>query len=140
MSQDSFYQPPIPSLKEGDFTLSFNRGEGGDILLLLSFPGLRGPMYPLTGYPKITEFRAMLAALNPDSPKRRWEGGALPGLCGSVRGRQGQGLLVPCAPKRHHVWPVREGVEGGASVVSPRVVVPEIRMAWDALTLEYGEL
>ena len=72
-SQDSFYQPPIPSIKEGDYTLSFNRGEGNDILSALEFPGPRGPMYPLNGYPKITEFRAMLAALTPDSPIRRWE-------------------------------------------------------------------
>src|SRR5215467_6264681 len=74
-SQDSFNQPPIPSIKEGDFTLSFNRGEGNDIYLLLSFPGPRGPMYPVSRYPKITEFRAMLSALNTDSPTPRWEGG-----------------------------------------------------------------
>ncbi len=74
-SQDSFYQPPIPSIKEGDFTLSFNRGESNDIYLLLSFPGPRGPMYPINGYPRITEFRAMLATLAPESPARRWESG-----------------------------------------------------------------
>ncbi|MGH9688859.1 MAG: hypothetical protein ACRD5K_17395, partial [Candidatus Acidiferrales bacterium] len=50
-SQDSFYQPPIPSIKEGDFTLSFNRGESNDLYVLLSFPGPRGPMYPINGYP-----------------------------------------------------------------------------------------
>ncbi|MGH9688961.1 MAG: hypothetical protein ACRD5K_17945, partial [Candidatus Acidiferrales bacterium] len=50
-SQDSFYQPSIPSIKEGDFTLSFNRGESNDLYVLLSFPGPRGPMYPINGYP-----------------------------------------------------------------------------------------
>src|SRR6266851_2934375 len=88
-SQDSFYQPPIPSIKEGDFTLSFNRGESNDIYLLLGFPGPRGPMYPINGYPRITEFRAMLGALAPDSPTRRWEGGTSSAM--SQRPRKARG-------------------------------------------------
>ncbi len=140
MSQDSFYQPPIPSLKEGDFTLSFNRGEGGDILLLLSFPGSRGPMYPLTGYPKITEFRAMLAALNPDSPKRRWEGEHFLGYVAASEEGKGKDYWF-----RAH----QNGITFGLSEKEWKAVqalfrraweLPEIRMAWDALTLEYGEL
>jgi len=139
-SQDSFYQPPIPSIKEGDFTLSFNRGEGNDLYLLLSFPGPRGPMYPLNGYPKITEFRALLTALAPDSPTRRWEAEHFFGYVAPSEDAKG---------KDYWFRANTNGITFGFSEKEWRAVqalfrraweLPEIRMAWDALTLEYGEL
>lgn len=139
-SQDSFYQPPIPSIKEGDFTLSFNRGAGNDIYLLLSFPGPRGPMYPINGYPKITEFRAMLAALAPDSAAHRWEGGYFLGYVAPSEEGRGKdywfrahenGITLGLSEKE---W---KSVE---ALLRRGCELPEIRMAWDALTLEYGEL
>jgi hypothetical protein len=140
IGQDSFYQPPIPSIKEGEFTLSFNRGEGSEISLLLSFPGPRGPMYPIGGYPKITEFRAMLAALASDSPTRRWEGGHFLGYATASEESKGKDYWF-----RAH----QNGITFGLSEKEWKLVqalfrraweLPEIRMAWDALTLEYGEL
>ena len=139
-SQDAFYQPPIPSIKEGDFTLSFNRGEGNDIFLLLSFPGPRGPMYPISRYPKITEFRAMLAALTADGPRRRWEGGHFLGYVAPPEEGRGKDYWF-----RAH----DNGITFGFSERDWKSVqalfrraweLPEIRMAWDGLTLEYGEL
>lgn len=139
-SQDSLYQPPIPSIKEGNFTLSFNRGESNDIYLLLSFPGTRGPMYPIKGYPRITEFRAMLNALAPDSPTRRWEGGHFLGYVAASEEGKGKDYWF-----RAH----ENGITFGLSEKEWKSVqalfrraweLPEIRMAWDALTLEYGEL
>jgi len=139
-SQDSFYQPPIPSIKEGDFTLSFNRGESNDIYLLLSFPGPRGPTYPINGYPRITEFRAMLGALAPDSPTRRWEGGHFLGYVAASEEGKGKDYWF-----RAH----ENGITFGLTEKEWKSVqalfrraweLPEIRMAWDALILEYGEL
>jgi len=139
-SQDSFYQPPIPSIKEGEFTLSFNRGEGSEISLLLSFPGPRGPMYPISGYPKITEFRAMLAALSSDSKDRRWEGEHFLGYATASEESKGKDYWF-----RAH----QNGITFGLSEKEWKLVqalfrraweLPEIRMAWDALTPEYGEL
>ncbi len=60
-SFDSVYQPAIPSINEEEFQLSFAWGQGNDFALLLSLPGVRGPMYPISPYPEIAEFRAMLA-------------------------------------------------------------------------------
>ena len=37
-AKDSFYQPPIPSVKEGEYSLSFARGEGGDVLPASELP------------------------------------------------------------------------------------------------------
>lgn len=139
-NQDSFYQPPIPSIKEGDFTLSFNRGESNDIYLLLSFPGPRGPMYPINGYPRITEFRAMLTALAPDSSTRKWESGHFLGYVAASEEGKGKDYWF-----RAH----ENGITFGLSEKEWKSVqalfrraweLPEIRMAWDALTLEYGDL
>jgi len=138
--QEPFYQPPIPSIEEGDFVLSFNRGEGGDLYLLLSFPGARGAAYPLISYPKITEFRAMLAALASDSAKHRWEGEHFLGYVAASEEGRGKDYWF-----RAH----QNGITLGLSEREWKSVLalfrrawelPEIRIAWDALTLEYGEL
>jgi len=139
-SQDSFYQPPIPSIKEGDFTLSFNRGESNDIYLLLSFPGPRGPMYPINGYPRITEFRAMLAALAPESPVRRWESGYFLGYVAAPEEGKGKDYWFR-AHDNGITFGLSEKEWKSVQVLFRRAwELPEIRMAWDALILEYGEL
>ena len=122
-SQDSFYQPPIPSIKEGDFTLSFNRGESNDIYLLLSFPGPRGPNVP--GQRVSQDYRVSRHAGRacPGQPDPPLGGRAFPRLCRRVRRRQGEGLLVPRSREWHHVRPLRKGMEVGASVISARVGV-----------------
>ncbi len=56
-------QPSFPPFVEGPYRLSVTVGEHSELHLLLSFPGPRGPMYPLGPYPKISEFRAMLSQL-----------------------------------------------------------------------------
>jgi len=140
VGQEPFYQPPIPSMKEADFTLSFSRGEGGDLYLLLSFPGARGATYPIIGYPKITEFRAMLAALSPESAKQRWEAEHFLGYVAASEEGRGKDYWF-----RAH----QNGITFGLSEMEWKSVyalfrraweLPEIRMAWDALTQEYGEL
>ena len=128
--KDSFYQPPIPSVKEGEFTLSFARGEGSDFSLLLSFPGPRGPMYPISGYPKITEFRAMLAALTTDG-SARWNGEYFFGYVAPSEEGKGKDVWF-----RAHA----NGITFGFSEKEWKSVqglfrraweIPEVRMAWD---------
>lgn len=137
--KDSFYQPPIPSVKEGEYTLSFARGEGSDFSLLLSFPGPRGPMYPISGYPKITELRAMLAALTTDG-SARWNGEYFFGYIAPAEEGKGKDVWF-----RAHA----NGITFGFSEKEWKSVqalfrraweIPEVRMAWDELALEYGEL
>jgi hypothetical protein len=138
-SKGAFYEPPIPPVKEGDFSLAFARIDGGDLSLLLSFPGPRGPQYPVSGYPRITEFRAMLAAL-PDG-SRRWNGEHFFGYVSASEDGKG----------KDDVWfrAHANGITFGFSEKEWRAVqtlfrraweLPEVRMAWDELALEYGEL
>jgi len=137
--KDSFYQPPIPSVKEGEYSLSFARGEASEFSLLLSFPGPRGPMYPISSYPKITEFRAMLAALTTDG-LARWNGEYFFGYVAPSEEGKGKDVWF-----RAHA----NGITFGSSEKEWKAVqvlfrraweIPEARMAWDELALEYGEL
>jgi len=140
MAQEPFYQPPIPSIKEADFTLSFSRGDGGDLYLLLSFPGARGATYPLIGYPKITEFRAMLAALTPDSAKHRWEGDNFLGYVAASEDGRGKDYWFR-AHQNGITFGLAEKEWKSVRVLFHRAwELQEIRMVWDALILEYGEL
>ena len=141
--QESFYQPPIAPIREGEYTLSFARGEGNDFSLLLSFPGPRGPMYPFSGYPRITEFRACWGRLRRTA--RLPVGMASTSLAMSrsrKTKREGQRFLVSCSGQRDHVRLLREGVEVRPGAVSPRLGSPEVRMAWDGWrsnTVSYEE-
>jgi len=93
-SQDSFYQPPIPSIKEGDFTLSFNRGGEQRYLLALEFPWSTRPDVSNQQISKDYTVshhagRACVGQADPPLGRR-----ALPWLCRRVRTRQGERLLV----------------------------------------------
>ncbi len=137
--REPIYQPAIPSLTEGGYTLSFARGETSELSLLLSFPGPRGPLYPLGPYPMIVEFRAMVAALTAKArPPQRWDGERFFGY-------------VTERDKETEFWfrAHDNGITFGFSAEEWKALrelfrrawdAPEMRLAWDALSREYGEL
>ncbi|HEY1468521.1 MAG TPA: hypothetical protein VGF61_05715 [Candidatus Acidoferrum sp.] len=135
---EKFFQASIPPISEGGFTLSFARGEGNDFSVLLSFPGARAPMYPLADYPVMSEFRAMLATLDPDGPAQHWKGEYFFGYLGG-RGKEAEfsfrarnnGITVSFTKKEWKA--VRELFRRGWEL-------PAVREMWDGLILEYGEL
>ena len=140
--RDSFFQRPIAPIREGEFTLSFARGEGHDFSLLLSFPGPRGPMYPFSEYPRIEEFRRMLGALTPESSTPHWDGVYFFGYAakpGDVKEKgkdfwfraHDNGITFGFAEKE---WKSVQALFRRAWEVQ------EVGMAWDGLALEYGEL
>lgn len=134
----SFFKPPIPSLTESGYALSFARGDGNDFSVLLSFPGPLAPMYPLGSYPILAEFRAMLAALDPESSTPSWEG---------VRF---YGYLVERGKERQYWFRAHEnGITFGFSEKDWTAVrelfrraweIPDLLAMWNGLILEYGEL
>lgn len=138
--KDSFYQPPIPSVKEGEYSLSFARGEGSEFSLLLSFPGPRGPMYPIDGYPKITEFRAMLVTLGPEGT-RRWHREHFLGYVAPSEEGKGKEDVWFRAHANAITFGFSEKEWKSVQTLFRRAwEIPEVRMAWDELALEYGEL
>jgi hypothetical protein len=96
-------------------------------------------MYPLDPYPMIAEFRALLAAFLPKArPPQHWDGEYFFGY-------------VTERDKETEFWfrAHENGITFGFSGEEWKAVrelfrraweVPEVRFAWDALSLEYGEL
>jgi hypothetical protein len=138
--REGLYQPAMPSVTEGPYTLAFVRRQGREFSVVLTFPGVRGPVYPIIGYPRLVEFRAMLAALVADHGTGDWTGAYF--LADVIAGRPG-------APSEIWFRAHDNGITFGFSVdewVSLDTLfrrawaLPEIHRAWDALALEYGEL
>lgn len=136
--RDDIYRPPIPSVSEGQYTLSFARGDGNDFSVLLSFPGPRAPMYPLGGYPVLAEFRAMLAALDPEGSTTSWKGEHFYAYL-AERGNEGEfwfrahdnGITFGFSEKE---WNDLRGL------FSRAWDIPQVKIAWNELILEFGEL
>jgi hypothetical protein len=133
------YQPAIPSVREGQFILTFLRKEGNDFEMLLTFPGPRGPMYPLGGYPIISEFRAMLwAPEDAGGSIWRWDGEH---FFGYVVEREKEKEFWFRAHKNGITLGFSKDELGAVRELFRRAwELPELRAAWDSLSLEYGEL
>ena len=107
-----------------------------DFSIFLSFPGQRAPQYPLGRYPLVAEFRAMLAALDPETPMPDWKGKYFFGFHiergketeFSFRGRD-NGITFTLSAKEWKA--VRE-------LFRRAWEIPDVRLAWDGLVLEYG--
>jgi hypothetical protein len=139
-SQDGAYRPPIPSITEGPYTLSFARGQAQEFSLLLSLPGPRGALYPIVGYPRIAVFRTMLADLVADSEPGDWTGAYFYVL-----------VATPTATVPTEIWfrAHENGIAFGFTVPEWRTLhalfqraweLADIRVAWEELEREYGEL
>jgi hypothetical protein len=134
---EDVFKPPIPPISEGGFTLSFARGDGNDFSVLVSFPGPRAAQYPLSRYPVIAEFRAMLAVLDPESPTPDWKGEYFFGYR-LERGKETEfsfrardnGITFTFSEKEWKA--VRELFRRAWDI-------PDVRLAWDGLIREYGE-
>jgi hypothetical protein len=139
-AQDGRFRPPIPSLTEGPYTLSFAHAEYHEFSVLLCLPGARGPRYPIVGYPRIAEFRTLLADLATDTKPGDWTGAFFYGV-----------VIAPTPTASTEIWfrAHDNGVSFGFTVDEWHTVralfrraweLPDIRIAWDTLSREYGEL
>ncbi len=135
---NSIYRPALPSIEQGGYRLSFARGRGNAVSLLLSFPAVRDAMYPMGPYPMISEFRAMLARLPQIEFPDVWDGEHFLGYPADIEGRR-------------ELWfrSQKNGIAFGFSLEEWKTVQevfrkawedPELKRAWEGLSLEYGEL
>jgi hypothetical protein len=140
LGRDGLYQPPMPSLTEGPYTLSFVRGEGREFSVCLALSGRRGSLYPIIGYPRLVEFRVMLAALDTDHETGDWTGAYFFAE-----------IIAPDPKQPSEIWfrAHENGIALGFSIDEWATLnalfrraweMPDVRRAWDALALEYGEI
>ena len=114
-SGQTFFRPPIPTLQENGFTLSFCPGMDGELSILLCMPGTRGPSYPLAPYPMIAEFRSMCEGIPPAEATTDLGRRAVPCLHDSgLHTRGADPVLVSRQRQRDHRWVFDRGVEDRA--------------------------
>jgi hypothetical protein len=137
----TFFRPPIPTLHENGFTLAFSLGMDGELSMLLCLPGTRGPAYPLAPYPMIAEFRSMLRAFPEPRPQQIWDGDRFFAFTTQTN--------TPGEPIDCWFRAKNNGITVGFSAEEWKTVrelfrrgweMPEVRVAWEALSLEYGEM
>ena len=136
--REGLYQPPVPSLTEEGFALHFARGAGTEFSMLLGFPAAR-VLYPIAGFPRLSEFSSMVAALHANPTEPGWAGAFfIGGVIADVDGAPAvwfrahdNGITVQCSATE---WAAVQRLFRRAWEL------PDIRRAWEALTMEYGEL
>jgi hypothetical protein len=133
---ERFWGTTVPSVSEGGFVLSFATG-GEDLSVLISLPNDRQAMYEVGGYPKIAEFRQMLAEWDTTGPNSHF------------RGR----WLLGYTAMESTVLPVWIRFDGSASfgfshdewaslytAFGRAWETPVLARVWSDLTMEYGEI
>jgi hypothetical protein len=147
---EHLYGSSFPPLSEGPaemrYGLSVTVGENSEMHLLLSFPGSHGPMYPIGPYPKIAEFRAMLASLKPRQQEVR--GRQLD--AGFWNGEKFFGYVTTEGEAAGYWFRAYEnGITLGFTNEGWRLVQelfrkvwanPELNAVWEKLGQDYGEL
>ena len=136
-----FFRPPIPTLHENGFTLAFSVGMDGELSMLLCLPGTRGPAYPLAPYPVIAEFRSMLRAFPEPKPQQTFDGERFFAFTTQAH--------TPGEPIDCWFRAKDNGITVGFSSEEWKTVgelfrrgweMPEVKVEWEALSLEYGEM
>src|SRR4029077_18409282 len=100
---------------------------------------VRGPRYPVRGYSAITEFRAMLMALASGASNRCWNGAYFVGW--GVKSDANDTVVCFRAHDNGITFTFSEDEwQTVCELVRRAWEMPDVRMAWDRLVLEYGEL
>ena len=134
----AFY-PPLPKFEEGEYRLEFVRSPSEGFSAWLSFPGRLSPLYPVDGYPKISEFRTILERLDVKRELIFWEGryflaytrcDVKDAIGVNVRARDNGITFNFCG----------EDWQSIKKLFRRAWQAPEVRRVWDSLALEYGEM
>jgi hypothetical protein len=131
-----FVSPIIPRVEAGSFFLSIHVNAQRDLSVLIGMDA-KDVMYPLSPYPQIREFSAMLAHLGPGRP---WEGKEFAGHTDQER---------PDKPMRLYFRRPKDGVMVILSAEDWRclkelyaraLALPELQPVLEELSLVYGEV
>ena len=131
-----FVSPIIPRAESGSFFLSMNVSGQGDLSVLIGMDA-KDVMYPLSPYPQIREFSAMMTHLEPGRP---WEGKEFFGHTDQER---------PDKPMRFYFRRPKDGVMVILSLedwqclkdlFARALALPELQPVLEELSLVYGEV
>jgi len=136
---DAPLNPPLPKFEEGDYRLEFVRSPSEGFSVWLSFPGRLAPLYPVEGYPKISEFRTILERLDVRRVLISWNGRYF--LAYTVADEKDEIGVNFRAGDNGITFNFRgEDWQSIKKLFRRAWQAPQVRRLWDALALEYGEL
>jgi hypothetical protein len=138
-SLEAAFHPPLPSFEEGEYRLEFVRSPSEGFSLWLYFPGRLSPRYPVSGYPKISEFRTILERLDVKRELIFWEGRYFLAYTGCDADEV---IGVNFRARENGITFDFHGDDWKSirNLFRRAWQAPEVRRLWDALVLEYGEL
>jgi hypothetical protein len=136
---DAPLNPPLPKFEEGDYCLEFVRSPSEGFSVWLSLPGRLSPLYPVEGYPKISEFRTILERLDVRRVLISWNGRYF--LAYTVADDKDEIGVNFRARDNGITFNFRDEDWQSIKKLFRRAwQAPQVRRLWDALALEYGEL
>lgn len=71
---DAIVDPPLPGFEEGECSIFLPRGRQGGFALCINLPGKLSPMYPMSQFAMIAEFRTMMERLDVEHDQSFWRG------------------------------------------------------------------
>ena len=136
---DAPLNPPLPKFEEGDYRLEFVRSPREGFSAWLSLPGRLSPLYPVEGYPKISEFKTILERLDVKRVLIAWNGRYF--LAYTVADEKDAVGVNFRARDNGIAFNFRSDDWQSIKKLFRRAWQdPQVRRIWDALALEYGEL
>lgn len=136
---DAPLNPPLPKFEEGDYRLEFVRSPREGFSVWLSLPGRLSPLYPVEGYPKISEFKTILERLDLKRVLIAWNGRYF--LAYTVADEKDAVGVNFRARDNGITFNFRGDDWQSIKKLFRRAWQdPQVRRIWDALALEYGEL
>ena len=131
--------PPLPGLQEGECSLSLTRFERGGFSLCLHLPGRLSPMYPISEYPPIAEFRAMLEEFDPKREDSCWRGYYF--FAYTTRSDTGDFMVSFRSEANGITFTFSQSDWSAIRNMTRRAwEQSEVRRLWDQQALEYGEM
>ena len=136
---DAIVDPPLPGFEEGDCSIFLPRGRQGGFALCVNLPGKLSPMYPMSQFAMISEFRAMMERLNVEHDQNFWRGYYFLAYTEQLE----DGALGVAFRANHNG--ITFHLERSAWLAIRNLIQrawqhPEVQRLWEEETLRYGEL
>ena len=131
--------PPLPGFEEGECALSLTRLQLDTFSLCLHLPGRLAPLFPITEYPAIAEFRTLLEEFDPKQDDGAWRGYYFSAY--TTRAEAGDLMVCFRSEGTGITFTLSQGDWSGIHGMMRRAwEKSEVRRLWDQWTDDYGEM
>ena len=136
---DPFVDPPLPGFEEGECSIFLPRDRTGGFALCINLPGKLSPMYPMSQFAMISEFRTMMEKLDVEHDQSFWRGyyffaNTQPFVTGGL----GVGFRANHNGIKFHLE--RSAWLAIRKLLRRAWEHPEVRRLWEEEMMRYGEL